>query len=34
VGEVVVLSVQEKSCAAMVVSSYREISAGDYVEEE
>ena len=34
VGEVVVLSVQAKSCAAMVVSSYREISAGDYVEEE
>ncbi|MFZ0961619.1 MAG: hypothetical protein WAO35_12000 [Terriglobia bacterium] len=34
VGEAVVLSVQARSCAAMVVSSYREISAGDYVEEE
>ena len=34
IGEAVVLSVQSKSCVAMVVSSYREISAGDYVEEE
>jgi hypothetical protein len=34
IGEVVVLSVQAKSCVAMVVSSYREISAGDYVEKE
>ncbi|HMD84416.1 MAG TPA: hypothetical protein VKO18_06910 [Terriglobia bacterium] len=34
IGEAVVLSVQGKSCAAMVVSSYREISAGDYVEKE
>jgi len=34
VGEAVVLSVQSKSCVAMVVSSYREISAGDYVEAE
>jgi hypothetical protein len=33
-GEAVVLSVQPKSCVAMVVSSYREISAGDYVEAE
>ena len=32
VGEAVVLSVQSTSCVAMVVSSYREISAGDYVE--
>jgi len=34
VGEAVVLSVRPKSCVAIVVSSYREISAGDYVEEE
>lgn len=34
VGEAVVLSVQSTSCVAMVVSSYREISAGDYVEQE
>jgi hypothetical protein len=34
VGEAVVLSVQGKSCTAMVVASYREISAGDYVEAE
>ena len=34
VGEAVVLSVQSKSCVAMVVSSYREVSAGDYVEAE
>jgi len=34
IGEAVVLSVQAKSCVAMVVSSYREISAGDYVEKE
>ncbi len=34
IGEAVVLSVQGKSCAAMVVASYREISAGDYVEKE
>jgi hypothetical protein len=34
VGEAVVLSVHPKSCVAMVVSSYREISAGDYVEAE
>jgi hypothetical protein len=34
VGEAVVLSVQPKSCVAMIVSSYREISAGDYVEKE
>lgn len=34
VGEAVVLSVQSKSSVAMVVSSYREISAGDYVEAE
>jgi hypothetical protein len=34
IGEAVVLSVQPKSCTAMVVSSSREISAGDYVEEE
>ena len=34
IGEAVVLSVQSKSCVAMVVSSYREISAGDYVEAE
>lgn len=34
VGEAVVLSVQGKSSVAMVVSSYREIAAGDYVEEE
>jgi len=34
VGEVVVLSVQAKSCVAMVISSYREISAGDYIEQE
>jgi hypothetical protein len=29
-----VLSVQSKSSVAMVVSSYREIAAGDYVEAE
>lgn len=34
IGEAVVLSVEPKSCVAMVVSSYREISAGDYVEAE
>jgi hypothetical protein len=34
IGEAVVLSVQAKSCVAIVVSSYREISAGDYVEAE
>jgi hypothetical protein len=34
VGEAVVLSVQARSCVAMIVSSYREISAGDYVEAE
>jgi hypothetical protein len=34
VGEAVILSVQSESCVAMVVSSYREISAGDYVEAE
>ena len=34
VGEAVVLSVQAKSSVAMVVSSYREIAAGDYVEKE
>jgi hypothetical protein len=34
VGEAVVLSVQSKSSVAIVVSSYREISAGDYVEAE
>jgi len=34
IGEAVVLSVQSKSCVAMVVSSYREISSGDYVEKE
>lgn len=34
VGEAVVLSVRSKSSTAMVVSSYREIAAGDYVEAE
>jgi hypothetical protein len=34
IGEAVVLSVQGKSCTAMIVSSYREIAAGDYVEAE
>lgn len=34
IGEAVVLTVQPTSCVAMVVSSYREISAGDYVEPE
>ena len=34
VGEAVVLSVQSRSSVAIVVSSYREISAGDYVEAE
>jgi len=34
IGEAVVLSVQAKSCVAMVVDSYREISAGDSVEAE
>jgi hypothetical protein len=34
VGEAVVLSVKSKSCVAMIISSYREISAGDFVEEE
>lgn len=34
VGEAVVLSVQSKSCVAMVVSSYREVVAGDFVEAE
>lgn len=34
IGEAVVLSVRAKSATAMVISSYREISAGDYVEAE
>jgi hypothetical protein len=34
IGEAIVLSVESKSCVAIVVSSYREISAGDYVELE
>jgi hypothetical protein len=34
VGEAVILSVQGKSSVAMIVASYREISAGDYVEAE
>ena len=34
IGEAVVLSVESNSCTAMVISSYREISAGDYVEAE
>ena len=34
VGEAIVLSVDTKSCVAIVISSYREISAGDYVELE
>jgi hypothetical protein len=34
VGEVVVLSVQKKSSAAIIVTSYREISSGDAVEAE
>jgi hypothetical protein len=34
VGEVVILSVQGKSSVAMIVASYREIAAGDYVEAE
>lgn len=34
VGEAIVLSVETKSCVAIVISSYREISAGDYVELE
>jgi hypothetical protein len=34
IGEVVVLSVHSRSSVAMVVASYREIAAGDYVEEE
>ncbi len=34
VGEAVVMSVQSKSCVAMVVDSYREISSGDGVEAE
>jgi hypothetical protein len=34
VGEAIVLSVETKSCVAIIVSSYREIAAGDYVELE
>jgi len=34
IGEAVVLSVQSKSCVALVVASYREIAAGDHVEAE
>jgi hypothetical protein len=34
IGEAVVLSAGSKSSVAMVVSSYREVAAGDYVEEE
>ena len=34
VGEAIVLSVDTKSCVAIVISSYREISTGDYVELE
>ena len=34
VGEAVVLSLESGTCVAMVVSSYRDIDAGDYVEVE
>ncbi len=34
IGEAVVLSVRSKSCVALIVGSYREINAGDYVEAE
>jgi len=34
IGELVVMSVQAKSSSAMVISSYREIAAGDFVEAE
>jgi hypothetical protein len=34
IGEAVVLSVQAKSCVALVISSYREIASGDHVESE
>jgi hypothetical protein len=34
IGEAVVLSVQSSSCVALVISSYRQIAAGDYVEQE
>jgi len=34
IGEAVILSVQGKSSVAMVISGYREIAAGDYVEAE
>jgi hypothetical protein len=34
IGEAVVLSVQSKSCVALVISSYREIASGDHVESE
>ena len=34
IGEAVVLSVQGKSCVAMVIAGYREITTGDYVEAE
>lgn len=34
VGEAIILSVEAKSCVAIIISSYREISAGDFVELE
>ena len=34
IGEAVVLSVNSKSSVALVVSSYREIAAGDHIEAE
>lgn len=34
IGEAIVLSVRAKSSVAIVVSSYREVSSGDYVEAE
>jgi len=34
IGEAVILTVQAKSSAAMVISGYREIASGDYVEAE
>jgi hypothetical protein len=34
IGEAVVLSVQADSCVAIIVNSFREVSAGDAVEAE
>jgi hypothetical protein len=34
IGEAVILSVQPRSCVAILINTYREVSAGDHVEAE